>query len=620
MEKDLNNLTKEELISKIKQLQKEKKLNHNKYGLVWDSEKEPEQVVEQCKKEFPILKNIKSKDIKTDDSEDNILIEGDNYHALQVLNYTHKNKIDVIYIDPPYNTGNKDFKYNDTFVDKEDGYRHSKWLNFMSKRLELARNLLAENGVIFISIDDNEYANLKLLCDKIFGENNFVAVLKWKKKKQPSFLDNHVSSITEYILIFSKNKKNVGHLSVENIAGSSKPLFNAGNKYVERSFQKGIKCKYEKGKILKGFYKNKTVELEYLDDVLIDNYRTLNPFSMKAHFRDAQENINRYIEEDVIYITKNNSLRRDILKSEIDKEKNILDLICNWGQNQDAFDELLNLFGKKDIFKNPKPTLLIKNIISASTKNNETILDFFAGSGTTGHAVLELNKQDGGNRKFILCTNNENNICTDVCYPRISKIIKGYKTNSSHKELLFEEKISINKLKKIGVLLEEIENIIKENKDKYDRFDKVLEDTFIKLYGLKEEKANIEGFGSNLKYFKTGFIENSKNITQSKINISKNCAEMLCIKTGIFNEIEDNQSYKIFDNNTHAEYLCIFYDFYNDNMKKFISSIKKLKGIKHIFLFSLDLNIEQDLFEDIPNAFIEPIPQKILDIYKKLSK
>ena len=142
--------TKEQLVDEVARLRKRKK-----YGLVWEDK--PEDVVEQCKTELPVLKEVKNKAIAKDKNGPvNILIEGDNYHALSVLNYTHKGKIDVIYIDPPYNTGNKDFKYNDHWVDKEDTYRHSKWLSFLSGRLRFAKNLLKSNGVMFISIDDNE--------------------------------------------------------------------------------------------------------------------------------------------------------------------------------------------------------------------------------------------------------------------------------------------------------------------------------------------------------------------------------------------------------------------------------------------------------------------------------
>src|SRR3989338_305938 len=149
-------------VSRLKKELKKKK----KYGLVW--EEKPEEVIDMCKKKLPVLKEVKNKEIITDKNKPmNLLIEGDNYHALSVLNYTHAKKVDVIYIDPPYNTGNKDFIFNDRFVDKEDGYRHSKWLSFMEKRLKLAKNLLKDTGVIFISIDDNEFSQLKILCDEI---------------------------------------------------------------------------------------------------------------------------------------------------------------------------------------------------------------------------------------------------------------------------------------------------------------------------------------------------------------------------------------------------------------------------------------------------------------------
>ena len=147
----------------------EKLESRKKYGLIWDEEKTKEQFEKESENAVPVLKEVKGKEIKTDLAKPtNILIEGDNYHALSVLNYTHQGKIDVIYIDPPYNTGNKDFRYNDNYVDKEDVYRHSKWISFMSKRLRLGKNLLSNTGVIFISIDDNEIAQLKLLCDEIF--------------------------------------------------------------------------------------------------------------------------------------------------------------------------------------------------------------------------------------------------------------------------------------------------------------------------------------------------------------------------------------------------------------------------------------------------------------------
>lgn len=201
---DYSTYDKSELLKIITRLEKE--LKTKKYGLVWDSEKEPEQVVLDCENNLPILQRIKTKEIKTNNNEDNILIEGDNYHALTVLNYTHKEKVDVIYIDPPYNTGQKDFIYNDRYIDSEHSYKHSKWLSFMEKRLNLAKNLLTKDGVIFASIDDNEYPRLIMLFEKLFGEKNVkTIVVKMSEPtgvKMSHIINNGgIAKLKEYIVI-----------------------------------------------------------------------------------------------------------------------------------------------------------------------------------------------------------------------------------------------------------------------------------------------------------------------------------------------------------------------------------------------------------------------------------
>jgi adenine-specific DNA-methyltransferase len=200
--------TEEELIAEIERLKKELK-RKKRYGLVWEDK--PEEVVNKCKNELPIVKEVKSKEIIIDKNKPvNLLIEGDNYHALSVLNYTHEKKVDVIYIDPPYNTGNKDFIFNDKYVDPEDGYRHSKWLSFMEKRLKLAKNLLKDTGVIFVSIDDNEVAPLKLLMDdpNLFGENNLIQLLVWHSKYTVSNDAKFFSKQHEYVLCYARNINN----------------------------------------------------------------------------------------------------------------------------------------------------------------------------------------------------------------------------------------------------------------------------------------------------------------------------------------------------------------------------------------------------------------------------
>lgn len=179
--------------------------DHKKYGLVWEDK--PEAVEKRLETEYPVLTEVKERAIisESPDAPNHILIEGDNLEALTTLAYTHEGKIDVIYIDPPYNTGNKDFIYNDSYIDKEDSYRHSKWLSFMSRRLKIAKKLLSEKGVIFISIDDNEQANLKLLCDEIFGADNFLGSITRRQSSgaKNDTGENRIVTTADYILPYS---------------------------------------------------------------------------------------------------------------------------------------------------------------------------------------------------------------------------------------------------------------------------------------------------------------------------------------------------------------------------------------------------------------------------------
>ena len=200
-----NNQTEERLLAEIGRLKKELK-KKKKYGLVWEDKLED--VVEMCKEKLPVLKEVKGKEIITDKTKPiNLLIEGDNYHALSVLSYTHTKKVDVIYIDPPYNTGSRDWKYNNDYVDSEDGFRHSKWINMMDKRLNLAKGLLTKNGIIIIAVDHNELFNLGLLCDKIFGELNRLGIVAVVHKSEGRNQAKFFGTSHEYMFFYAKNKK-----------------------------------------------------------------------------------------------------------------------------------------------------------------------------------------------------------------------------------------------------------------------------------------------------------------------------------------------------------------------------------------------------------------------------
>lgn len=592
-----DNFSRDELIELLQKQDKE--LARKKYGLVWDSEKEPEQVVLECAKKLPILKNITEKDIKTSDDDYNIMIEGDNYHALQVLNYTHKGKIDVIYIDPPYNTGEKDFIYNDKYIDKEDGYRHSKWLNFMEKRLDLAKDLLSNKGIIFISIDDNEQANLKLLCDKIFGEEKFIASLHVETSviagpRRVPAMQGSVVKTAEYVLCYIKGNdtkifKNIlydyipgfdTHYSIFLDKQQNKVIpfleYIKRDEHISSVFAKaGIKISLDNlWKIIS--IDSQTMEKIYSDDISSNLYRK----------GDDENSIPDDITSTISYNSIFQYKDKFFLKGNDGKIKNIFRYKDRIGYSDDYFRS----YGERTVrgnlwkgfsadggnlakeggidFKNgKKPIRLIKQLIKGVSKNfekNMTILDFFAGSGTTAEAVLILNKEDGKKHNFILCTNNENNIAEEKTYPRIKTVITGLK---------------------------------QDGKD----------------YNFQ--------IPANLKYFKTDFIANSKNKTQTKINLAKQCSEMLCLKTGIYNLIDEgNLCFKLFDNNKHNKFLCVYFDFFGNNMQEFIHKIKSLNGEKFVFMFSLDENVDKSLFEGIENIKIEPIPQKILDVYKKIAK
>ncbi len=363
------------------------------------------------KKNHKILKPLNKSTSK------HILIKGDNLDALKILKQSYSEKIKMIYIDPPYNTKNDNFIYDDDFSQSNEevlktldyskekldyiknlfGSKcHSGWLSFMYPRLLLAKDLLKQDGVIFISIDDNECAQLKLLCDEIFGEGNFVACLKWKKKKQPSFLSK-VAVILEYILVYAKDFSLIDKLGLDNVSDSDKPIINTSNNLSKRYFKKGIRVKSDLNFIKSGKYQNKTMTIEFMNDIFIENGRTKNDFECIGKFRTGQENINEFIEKDLIFITKNLGIRRDLLEEEQSNKKTITDLLTEWGQNQDATNELNILFNNssdESIFSNPKPTKLINRLIELSTNEGDIILDFFAGSGTTAHAVLESNKSD----------------------------------------------------------------------------------------------------------------------------------------------------------------------------------------------------------------------------------
>ena len=360
----------------------------------------------------------------THPNSQNFLIKGDNLEALKLLKNTYEKKIKMIYIDPPYNTGSDGFVYTDDYkytpkklsslcgMSEEDCKKmleyyskgknsHSAWLTFMYPRLSLARNLLKEDGVIFISIDDNEQAQLKLLCDEIFGEENFIETFLWNKTQTPPSASNKTRKTHEFILCYQRNKNSEKFIARYSEGGDA-PLWNETNSLRTLVFPENyVKTNLEDGVYLKG----KRDKIELLDDVVVKDGMISNRFQLRGHFRWKQETLDDEINNGVLLIVKSDTFsirycrdgKREVMPTnEISKKDDV-------GTNENASSELKNLFNGSKIFDFSKPSSLIKFLVKiCNIAPNDIILDFFAGSGTTAQAVMELNAEDNGNRRFIL--------------------------------------------------------------------------------------------------------------------------------------------------------------------------------------------------------------------------
>lgn len=554
------NYTKEQLIEKIKLLEKQR------YGLVWEDK--PEEIADQCERELPVLTEDKTKEIVKDHSKPtNFIFEGDNYHTLYTLNFTHKRKIDTIYIDPPYNTGNKSWKYNNDYVDTEDRFRHSKWLSFMSKRLRLARRLLKETGIIICAIDDYEVAGLKLLLDSIFGEQNRLGTCIVVHNPGGRQDEKFFPTAHEYMLVYAKNKTlaNIGTLELSDDKIQQYKQSDELGSYKLRGYRRsGSNSRREdRPNLYYPIYVNeKTSEMsvkKFKDSI------ELLPIDDNGIERCWRWNAETFEEKKLSYI-------------ELKKVKGNLGLYVK-EREQDNIGEkpktiwhkpkyaavsgtstLKSIFNTTNkIFDYPKSVNLIIDILQTTTNKNSLILDFFAGSGTTGQAVLELNQRDKGNRQFILCTNNENQICEEVTYPRIKKVIEGY--------------------------------------------------------------SDKKGIPANLKYFKTDFVPYVLTDNDKRTLVSKS-TELLCISENTFEVVKQNKKkmdFAIFKN--AKQYTAIIYD--EDSIENCCDELIKINP-KHrvvIYVFSYDHTYDELDFETLNFKFdVKPIPEAILNVYRKISK
>lgn len=580
MSKDYSQLSKDELVKLVEKLESRKK-----YGLIWDEEKVKEQFEKDAENALPVLKEVKGKEIiDKNDGPVNILIEGDNYHALSVLNFTHQSKIDVIYIDPPYNTGNRTWKYNNNYIDKEDSYRHSKWLSFMDKRLRLTKNLLKDDGIIVVTIDDYEIFALGMLMDEIFGEQNRLGNVVVINKKSGRTTDKFFATSHEYYLFYAKNSElaKVGDMAVSD--RSEEYTFEDNiSKFKYRDFLRtgGYSTPEERPNSYYPIYFNEKKNIISIEKIA--NGIEIWPIDSKGAkrvWRRTRPTLVEDVKKGDIIITKNGSGKLTVKIKERLKEESKPKTV--WDNPQyDAASHgtklLEDIMGQSKTFDYPKSLYAVKDAIRIliNEKQSPIVLDFFAGSGTTGHAVLELNKENDNGCQFILCTNNEINglemelrrkglsekdmqeygVCRRVTYPRLEKVMNGYKDS--------------------------------------------------------------EPTGGNLKYFKTKFIKNASNKDDFKIRITKECTEMLCLREGIFDETKKTNDYRIFQQGDKV--LAVYYSLEHKTLSELKKELNKIDGEKIFYCFTLDpLGLDKSDFRGWNNVSLEPIPQKILDVYKQI--
>lgn len=602
----------EELLAEIEQLRKEniklnKAIKHTKFGLVWMDV--PEAFDEESENKIPVLEEITEHElVSSTESEPNILIEGDNYHSLTCLNYTHKGTIDIIYIDPPYNTGDGDFHYKDKrvldkypdgqLIKKDDPIRHSKWLSFIDKRLSLADKLLKKDGLLVVSIDDNEIAQLKLLLDKKFDGNTKIVAVKMSEasglKMGATKKSGTIPKLKEYLVFAKKGGvrglhfdplpkeewDNEYNLFVENFTredknlidtiGSNNEITNEEIAMLDEIAQRmQLTSLNEK---LKEF--NVPSKTKERDSWLFENsYRIVRTTASSSVHRLAIEK--KQYNKNILFFVRSVRGLLYLVKSnfnETSKKPRVQVIFAEDNLTQHPGDfwsdiKTTGLDNEGNVsFKNgKKPLELIKRILNTTQNKNAIILDFFAGSGTTGQAVLELNKKDGGNRQFILCTNNENNICQEITYQRLLKL-------------------------------------------------KRPEDFTIKSQAVD--------FG--LKYYKTKFTGNNPNMIDDddKIEIAYNVGELVALRENTLFLTDKTEYGQFFKNKNGSRHLAIYFQEDYADIEEFkdriISNAQDAKEVL-IYVFSWGNENHSELFEDLQIKHqVKPIPQPILEIYKKI--
>lgn len=572
MTKTLQDYTKDELIDIIKGLKRRKK-----FGLVWEGK--PEEVVRLCEANLPVIEEVPDRAIhQVKDAPTSFIIEGDNYHSLSVLNYTHTGKIDVIYIDPPYNTGASDWKYNNNYIDGNDTYQHSKWLSFMDKRMRLAKNLLKSTGIVVVTIDDYEVATLTLLMNEIYGSENHLGTVVIRNNPSGRSTVKGFSVNHEYALFYSISSKAVIGRLPHNQDQIKRYNEKDDNGYYEwENFRKNG-TDSDKLDRPKQFYpivintlthKLRVPRIEW--DIIQRSYEFQDSLSSDEKvvlpIKNGIEKVWKYGLERLTKITDELMVKNTKDGYEIYRKKYLNDIGSlprtwwdkpSYSARDNGTRKLAEVLGSKNTFDFPKAPEAVQDCIRvANLPKDGIVLDFFAGSGTAGQAVLEMNKEDGGKRQFILCTNNENGIAENVTYARVKNVIDGY--------------------------------------------------------------SKYEGIKSNLRYFKTSLVSKQQTDDQTRMELVARSTDMICLREDTFENVIDTKQFKVFSNNYF--YAAIVFD--PEAIVPLKDALGKLNDSKavHIYVFSLSNDTYESDFADLERVHeLRPIPESILEVYRRIHK
>ena len=589
-------INKAELISKLQTLEgltNEERSNligllcqHKKYGLVWEDK--PEDVEERLREELPVLHEVKDKAIISNepDAPNHILIEGDNLEALTALSYTHEGKIDVIYIDPPYNTGAKNWKYNNDYVDSNDAFKHSKWISMMNKRLKIAKRLLSDRGILVLTIDDYEIENITLLLNEIFGEDNRLGTVVIRNNPSGRSTTSGFSIAHEYALFYAKShedavlgrlertEEQIGRYKEKDDIGKYEWVnFRARYSTNSASMQYPIYIKKDGSDFRIPSMKYINGEYKVFEDVADDEYVEL-PIDGNGKLRSWKWSIETLLEKKAtdIGIRLDQGKKYTIYAKSRLKDEGMLPLTW-WEKSEYSATSmgnnlLANILGGK-LFDYPKSLYaVIDSLKVANADTTSTILDFFAGSGTTLHATMQLNAEDGGHRQCILVTNNENNICEEVTYERNKRVINGYTTPKG-----------------------------------------------VEVAGLK---------ANTLRYYKTDYI--SRDRTQKNMrDLVAAATDLLCIKEDLYEEQKTFGRFKLkpqlarYFNNGEAHMLIIYREELIDEIAAEIKTMDFGKMLLKIYVFSPGRYPFTDNFREVEDKVeLVALPAAVYDAYQKV--